>query len=195
MITIVDYGGSNLASIMYSLNRLGVSAKISRDKKTIKKSRHVILPGVTSAHTAMNNLIKYSLIDEIRSLTQPVLGICLGMQILFEYSEEWNIPCLLIIPGRVKALIPDKDLSVPHIGWNAIHKINDNLIIRDIPDLSYVYYVHRYVAPIGLFTSAVTSHTCSFSASIQHRNFFGTQFHPERSGPIGARILKNFLEL
>lgn len=195
MITIIDYGGSNLASIIYSLNRLGFSANISKDAETIMKSSHIILPGVTSAETAMKNLINLSLVDVIRSLTQPVLGICLGMQILFDHSEEGNIPCLQIIPGNVKALCSRENFTVPHMGWNVIKKLNDEYIMKNIPDVSYVYYVHSFAAPIGLFTSAVTNHGNDFSASVQHRNFFGTQFHPERSGVIGSHILKNFLEL
>lgn len=195
MITVIDYGGSNLSSIIYSLNRLGFSAKISQDAKTIINSSHVILPGVTSAETAMKNLLDLSLIDVIRTLTQPVLGICLGMQILFDHSEEGNVPCLQIIPGNVKGLCPHENVTVPHMGWNAVKKLNNEFIMKNIPDLSYVYYVHSYAAPVGLFTSALTNHGNMFSASVQYRNFFGTQFHPERSGIIGDRILKNFLEL
>lgn len=195
MITIIDYGGSNLASIVYSLQRLGVVVTISRDVTTIKNSSHIILPGVTSAHVAMKNIIDFSLVDVIRSLTQPVLGICLGMQLLFDYSEEGNVQCLRIIPGKVRALAPTDNLTVPHMGWNTLRKVNDNIILDGIPDSSYVYYVHSYMATIGPCTQAVTCHGETFSAVVQHRNFFGTQFHPERSSAIGSKVLKNFLEL
>ncbi len=195
MITIIDYGGANLASILYSLNRLGVSANISQDIDMIKKASHIILPGVTSAATAMTNLNNLSLIEVIRSLTQPVLGICLGMQILFDHSEEGDVSCLQIIPGKIKALVPSERLTVPHMGWNTLKKLSDRLIMQNIPDQSHVYYVHSYAAPIGSYTLAVTTHGQHFSAAVQYRNFFGTQFHPERSGTLGSRILKNFLEL
>lgn len=195
MITIIDYGGANLSSLIYSLNRLGVTAQISREAKVIKNSSHIILPGVTSAHTAMKNLADFDLIEVIRSLTQPVLGICLGMQILFDHSDEGDIQCLKIIPGTVKKLIPAENLTVPHMGWNTIENISDDSIMQGIPELSYVYFVHSYAVATGLHTSAVTKHSAMFSAAVKYKNFFGTQFHPERSGAIGSLIIKNFLEL
>ncbi|MBA3660917.1 MAG: imidazole glycerol phosphate synthase subunit HisH [Gammaproteobacteria bacterium] len=195
MITIIDYGGSNLASLVYSLNRLGVSANISQDAKVITNSSHVLLPGVTSASTAMKNLANLGLIDVIRSLTQPVLGICLGMQILFDHSQEGDITCLSIIPGKVKKLIPSDNLTVPHMGWNALLNVSDIAIMKGVAEQSYVYYVHSYAAPVGSQTTAVTSHSSDFSAAVQCRNYFGAQFHPERSGSVGSLIIKNFLEL
>lgn len=195
MITIIDYGGSNLASLLYSLNRLGVSANISRDADVIKNASHIILPGVTTAQTAMKNLAELKLVNVIRSLTQPVLGICLGMQILFDYSEEGDVECLKIIPGEVKKLIPSNKLTVPHMGWNALQNISDEFIMKGVPEKSYVYFVHSYAVSVGLHTSAMACHGETFSASVKYRNYFGTQFHPERSGEIGSRIMKNFLEL
>lgn len=195
MITIIDYGGSNLASLVYSLNRLGVSANISQDADVITNSSHIILPGVTSANTTMKNLADLGLISVIRSLTQPVLGICLGMQILFDYSEEGEVPCLSIISGSVKKLIPSENLTVPHMGWNALLNVSDEAILKGVSEQSYAYYVHSYAAPVGSHTTAVTTHGADFSAAVQCRNFFGTQFHPERSGSVGSLIIKNFLEL
>jgi glutamine amidotransferase len=194
MITIIDNGGANLSSVIYSLNRLGVDAEVSHDATVIKKSTHLILPGVTSAATAMKRLASYQLIDVIRSLTQPVLGICLGMQILFEHSEEGKVECLKILRGNVKKLIPMDGITVPHMGWNTINKISSCKLLKDIPDLSYVYYVHSYAADVTQHTCAVTSHGKDFAAIVQCENFYGTQFHPEKSGETGSRILKNFLE-
>ena len=195
MITIIDYGGSNLASLLYSFNRLGVPANISRDAKVINNASHIILPGVTSAPTAMRNLADLGLIDVIRSLTQPVLGICLGMQILFDHSEEGDVQCLKIIPGKVKKLIPTDNLTVPHMGWNELDNISDELIMKQVPEKSYVYFVHSYAVLPGSYTSAMACHGEKFSAAVKYRNYFGTQFHPERSGDIGSLIIKNFLEL
>lgn len=195
MITIIDYGGSNLASLLYSFNRLGVSANISRDAKVINHSSHIILPGVTSAPTAMKNLTNLGLIDVIRLLTQPVLGICLGMQILFDHSEEGGVECLKIIPGKVKKLVPSDHLTVPHMGWNALENISDESMMKRVPDKSYVYFVHSYAVLPGSYTTAVACHGEKFSATVNYRNYFGTQFHPERSGDIGSLIIKNFLEL
>jgi len=194
MITIIDYGGSNLASLLYSLNRLGVSANISQDAEVIKNSSHIILPGVASAQTAMKNLTDLKLINVIRSLNQPVLGICLGMQLLFEHSEEGDVDCLKIIPGKIKKLIPAVDITVPHMGWNALLNICDNSLMQLVPEQSTVYFVHSYAAVVGPYTTAVTRHGVSFSSAINYQNYYGTQFHPERSGVVGAQIIKNFLE-
>jgi glutamine amidotransferase len=196
MITIIDSGGANISSIQFSLERLGVTAKLSNDIGVIKKSSHIILPGVGSASSAMKRLTELSLIEVIRSLTQPVLGICLGMQILFDFSEEGNIECLRLIPGKVlKISANDKKLIVPHMGWNTLDLIKSDLIMKDVPNHSYAYFIHSYAAPVGKYTSAMTCYGGNFSAAVQHNNFYGTQFHPERSSVTGSIILKNFLEL
>ena len=195
MITIIDSGGNNIASIQYALNRLGVSAQLSDDANTIMRSSHLILPGVGSADRAMKQLNENGLIDVVRSLKQPVLGICLGMQILFENSDEKNIACLGIIPGNVELLSkPEINLIVPHMGWNQLEMVDQSSLLKNVPNEAYMYFVHSYVAPINKYTAARAIHGEPFSAAVQFNNFFGVQFHPERSGPMGALILKNFLE-
>lgn len=196
MITIIDSGGANISSIQFALQRLGVTAELSNQADFIKKSSHLILPGVGSAGSAMKRLHDDALVEVIRSLTQPVLGICLGMQILFDFSEEDNIECLGLIPGRVSRIsTKDKKLIVPHMGWNTLNIPESKFMMKDIPDRSHVYFIHSYAVPVGKYTSAITCYGGSFSAAVQHKNFYGTQFHPERSSVIGSKILKNFLEL
>jgi glutamine amidotransferase len=195
MITIVASGGSNIASIKFMLERLGLTAQFSCDAEVIKKSSHIILPGVGSAAIAVACLKKYRLFDVLRSLTQPVLGICLGMQLFFEFSAEGEVACLGLIPGRVKKISKKEGLSIPHMGWNTVKIIKENPIMNNIADNSYFYFTHSYVAPITEYTSALTSYAEEFPAVIQYKNFFGTQFHPERSGEVGTTILKNFLRL
>lgn len=196
MITIIDSGGANIASIQFALERLGVIAELSNEADIIKKSSHIILPGVGSAGSVMKRLKDLALIEVIRSLNQPVLGICLGMQILFDFSEEGNVECLGLIPGKVlKIATNDKRLIVPHMGWNTLDIIESKLIMKDVPNGSYAYFIHSYAAPVGKHTSVMACYGENFSAAVQHNNFYGTQFHPERSSVIGSLILKNFLEL
>ncbi|CAL7959169.1 imidazole glycerol phosphate synthase subunit HisH [Gammaproteobacteria bacterium] len=195
MITIVDSGGANIASIKFMLEQLGTEAELSHDTEIIKKSSHVILPGVGSAAIAMDCLKKYKLIRVLQSLTQPVLGICLGMQLFFDFSEEGNIECLKLIPGKIKKLPKKNKLSIPHMGWNTFEIIKKNPLLNNIADNSYAYFVHSFGAPVTRYTSAITHYGKTFSAVVQYKNFFGTQFHPERSGKIGAMILQNFLEI
>jgi glutamine amidotransferase len=196
MITIVDSGGANISSIQFCLERLGVTARLSNHADVIKKSSHIILPGVGSAASAMKCLNENSLTQVIRSLTQPVLGICLGMQILFDFSEEGNTDCLGLIPGKIRRMSAnDMKLIVPHMGWNTINVIENDLIMKNVINHSYAYFIHSYAAPVGKYTSAITCYGGGFSAAVQRNNFFGTQFHPERSSFTGSIILKNFLEL
>jgi len=196
MITIIDSGGANIASIQFSLERLGVIAQLSRDENIIKQSSHIILPGVGSAGSVMKRLKEYALVEVIRSLTQPVLGICLGMQLLFEFSEEGNTECLGLIPGRVIKLSANDDkLIVPHMGWNTLDIIKSDVIMKDVSNSPYVYFIHSYAAPVGKYTLAMTCYGEKFSAAVQYNNFYGMQFHPERSSVVGSIMLKNFLEL
>lgn len=195
MITIVESGGANIASILFALNRLGVNAQLSHDAKQIQKSSHVILPGVGSAGTAMAKLQQYNLLPTLRALTQPVLGICLGMQLLFDYSTEGEVSCLQIIPGKVKKISATAGLSVPHMGWNTFTLCQPQSLLNNIPQTAYVYFVHSYAAPVNEYTAATACHGESFAAVVQNKNFYGVQFHPERSGKWGTKILKNFLEL
>lgn len=196
MITIIDSGGANIASIQFALKRLGVTAGLSNAANIIKKSSHIILPGVGSAGSAMLRLNNHSLTEVIRSLTQPVLGICLGMQLFFDYSEEGSTECLGLIPGRVRKISTnDNSLIVPHMGWNTLNIKTQKLIMKDVPNHSYAYFIHSYAVPVGKYTSVTTCYAENFSAAVQYKNFYGTQFHPERSSAIGSIILKNFLEL
>ena len=195
MITIVDSGGANIASIQFALLRLGVSAQFTRDEAMIKQSSHIILPGVGNAAYAMDYLKQNKLIEVVRSLTQPVLGICLGMQILFDYSEEGDVDCLGIIPGKIKKLQPSQATArVPHMGWNKLEMLKPAVLMGNINNDDYVYFVHSYAAEVSQYTCARTCHGQQyFSAAVQHNNFFGMQFHPERSSLVGSIILKNFL--
>jgi glutamine amidotransferase len=193
VVAIIDSGGANIASLQFALERLGSSSILTSDVNTIRDASHVVLPGVGAAGTAMRRLVANGLDRVIPSLTQPVLGICLGMQLLFDSSEEENSPCLGIISGASHRFEAAAGRPVPHMGWNRIQRRVDAPLLENIPDGSYCYFVHSYAVPTGTVTIASANYGWEFSAVIQHRNFLATQFHPERSGPIGARILENFL--
>lgn len=192
-VAIINSGGANIASILFALERLNVIAKLTSDATEIKKASHVILPGVGAAKIAMENLQQLKLIDTIRSLTQPVLGICLGMQLLYEFSEEGNVPCLGVVKGNIAKLQPQPQLTIPHMGWNTLKMVGQSPLFKNIEDSSYVYFVHSYAAPITNATIAATNYNQNFTAAMQQENFFGTQFHPERSGEVGSKILYNFI--
>lgn len=191
MIVIVDSGGANLVSLLSAFTRLGAKAKVSASIEDINRASHVILPGVGCAKNIMKRLNDLRLVDAIKSLTTPVLGICVGMQILFDYCEEGETSCLGIMPGEIKKL--PQSLILPHMGWNSL-RCQKSLLFENVPDSSYVYYVHSYAAALGPYTIAQTDYGQPFSAAVSHRNFLGLQFHPERSGEIGSKLLKNFLE-
>lgn len=196
MITIVDSGGANTASIQFALARLGVVAKVSHDANVIKQSSHLILPGVGSAESSMRKLRDFNLIKVIQQLQQPVLGICLGMQILFDFSEEGNIACLGLLSGSIRKINTQNDHCViPHMGWNRINVHTQDSILKNIPNFSYLYFVHSYCAQMSKDTLASTTYGEPFSAAVKKNNFYGTQFHPERSSIAGSIVLKNFLEL
>lgn len=194
-LAIVDSGGANLASLVFALERLGASACITDRAAEIRAARRVILPGVGSAASAMRRLGAAGLIECLRGLSQPVLGICLGMQLLYERSEEGDTECLGILPGTVRRLIPDPPLTVPHMGWNRLEGLGEDPLIEGIAAGEYVYFVHGFAAPVSAFTLARTRHGAEFAAVVRRGQFFGTQFHPERSARAGARILANFLRI
>ena len=194
-VVLIDAGGTNIGSVRYALQRLGIDASLSNDAETIRVASHVIMPGVGAAEPGMRRLRERGLIDVIRSLEQPVLGICLGMQLLFEHSEEADTPCLGIIPGYVRKLSANDGLRVPHMGWNTIDLSRDSELLRDDDREQHAYFVHSYAAPIGDCTIAHSVYGERFSAAVQRGNFFGVQFHPERSSSLGARVLRNFLAL
>ena len=198
MIAIVDTGGANIASVVNAFYRLGLTSKLTDDAALIQDAPHVILPGVGAAEDSMNRLQTKGLVEVIRSLTQPVLGICLGMQLLFEKSEEGNVDCLEIFPGTVSAMLPnpEKEITIPHMGWNRLQVENSqNPLVQNLPDPAYVYFVHSYCGPMGDWVAATTNHGVDVPAIVSKNNFVGTQFHPERSGTVGAQILRNFISL
>ncbi len=196
MIAIVNGCGNNIASVQFALARLGKESVLTTDVNVIQSASHVILPGVSMAKQAMSQLQNLQLIDVIRHLKQPVLGICLGMQILYEFSQEGEVNCLNIVPGKVAALPQKVGLTLPHMGWNKLHiRQNKSVLMQGVAEGSYVYYVHSYAAPLNDYTVAVTQHGVEFSGIVQYKNFHGVQFHPERSGKVGERILQNFLLL
>ena len=197
MIAIIDSGGANIASVRFALERLGVDSVLSADPAVILAAERVILPGVGAAPVAMAQLARAGLVECIRGLTQPVLGICLGMQLLFERSEEGDTPLLGLVGGTCGAFDPGLGLTVPHMGWNRLLPQGEgrHLLLSGVEDGAHVYFVHSYAAPVSADTVASCSYGVDFTALVARGNFMGAQFHPERSGPVGARILGNFLAL
>ncbi len=193
-IAIIDSGGANIASLQFALQRLGYEASLTTEAALIRGADRVILPGVGAAADAMRRLRGSGLVDLIRSLRQPVLGICLGMQLLAEASEEEDVECLGIIPGVARRLPVAEGFPVPNMGWCPLTKMADADVLDGIADGSYFYFVHSYALPPSDFTLATASHAEPFSAVVGRGNFVAAQFHPERSSSDGARLLKNFLE-
>jgi glutamine amidotransferase len=195
MLAIVDSGGANIASVRFALERLGVQSELTADPAVIRAAERVILPGVGSAQEGMKRLQAKGLIDCVRGLKQPVLGVCLGMQLLFESSEEGATPSLGLIPGKVALLPESPGITVPHMGWNTLQVRRDNPLLRGFDADTRFYFVHSFAGPVNEFTLASCEHGTPFAAVVQRGNFWGAQFHPERSGAVGARFLKNFLEM
>lgn len=192
-LAIIDYNAGNVQSVLFALKRLGVEAVLSRDKEELRAADKVIFPGVGEAAYAMEHLRKYDLDTFIPSLTQPVLGICLGMQLMCEDSEERDTPCLGIFPEKVIQF--KGDFKIPHMGWNQLEEI-DGAIYPKVNEVApYAYFVHSYYVPLNEYTTARTNYGLPFSASMSKDNFHASQFHPEKSGPFGAQLLKNFLAL
>ena len=194
-IAIIDSGGANIASLTYAFQRLGIDGELTTDAERICNAERVILPGVGAARDAMSRLIDLKLVDVIRGLSQPVLGICLGMQLLAEASEEEDIECLGIIPGVARKLAGDTSCPVPNMGWCAITATQADEVLHSIDDGSYFSFVHSYALPVSEYTLASASHAEPFSAMVRRDNFVAAQFHPERSSANGARLLANFAGL
>ena len=192
---IIGCCGANLASLAFALQRLDCDAPISEDPERVRRASHVILPGVGAADDAMTRLAAAGFTELVPTLTQPVLGICLGMQLLFTASDEDDAACLDIIPEQVAALPKHPDRPVPHMGWNQLEFGAATPLLRDVGNGDYAYFVHSYAAPVGGYTRATTDYGVAFSAVVEQDNFFGTQFHPERSSTLGATLLANFLTL
>ena len=194
MIAIVDYKMGNLRSVENALRRLGADFVVTADADVIRRADKVLLPGVGNAAEAMDNLRAADLVDVIRSLRQPVLGICVGMQVMCRHSEEGDVDCLGIFDARVKRFVPAPEVKVPHMGWNRIGNLETKLF-KDLDGGSYVYFVHSYYPELCPDTIATAKHGVMFSAALKYENFYGTQFHPEKSGDVGERIISNFLQL
>ena len=194
-VVLVDAGGTNIGSVRYALQRLGVDALLSSDAASIRAAEKVILPGVGAAGPGMARLRQLDLLDTIRRLTQPVLGVCLGMQLLCEHSQEGDVACLGLIPATVRRFEGRGGLRVPHMGWNRLRQRKSHPLLDGLGQDDYAYFVHSYAVPLGDYSLASADYGGDFSAIVSRDNFHGMQFHPERSAKVGARLLKNFLSL
>ncbi len=194
-VVIADTGGANVASLRYAFERLGALARVTADGAEIASAERVVLPGVGAAAHAMQRLRAAGLINVLRALTQPVLGICLGMQLLFQQSSEGPTRCLNLVPGDVQGMAPAPGRPVPHMGWNELKRVKEDALLEGIADRQYAYFVHSYAARPSEHTLATSDYGSPFSAVVRRKNFYGAQFHPERSGKTGARLLQNFLTL
>ncbi len=194
-VAIIDSGGANIASLLYAFERLDTKAVLTTDEGVIKAAEHVVLPGVGAARDAMQRLRDASLVDVIRGLQQPVLGICLGMQLLCEASEEEDVECLGIVPGTARKLDVAEGFTVPNMGWCETTIRGEHDLLKGVNDGSWFYYLHSYALPVSNYTLATARHSVEFSAIIGRDNFVAAQFHPERSSAAGAQLLTNFLGL
>lgn len=192
-LALIDAGGANLGSVRYALERLGVDADVVRDADGLRDAQRVILPGVGAAAPAMKLLRERGLTDALQRLGVPLLGICLGMQLLFEASDEGDVACLGLIPGRVRKLTGGPGLRVPHMGWNALEPLVDDPLLAGIGNTDSAYFVHGYAAPVSADCIAASTHGERYAAVVRRGNVAGAQFHPERSASTGARLLANFL--
>lgn len=194
-LVIIKYNAGNIQSVLYALERIGVNAVVTDDVEQIQSAGKVIFPGVGEASSAMRYLKEHKLDTVIKNLQQPVLGICLGMQLMCAYSEENDTTCLGIFDEHVKKFTPKTgDLKVPQIGWNNIFNLKTKLF-ADLPENSYCYFVHGYYAALGEHTIGTTDYVQPYSSALHRDNFYGVQFHPEKSAKAGEQILKNFLSL
>lgn len=194
-VAIVKYNAGNIYSVVHALKRLGVDPILTDDESTLRSADRVLFPGQGEARQAMSYLREHGLDHVIRSLTQPVLGICIGQQLLCRHSEEGDTDCLGIFPVDVLRFRPTRhEDKVPHMGWNTLSDLRSPLFKR-IEEGAYTYFVHSFYVPLCDATIATTNYIQPFSAALRHENFFATQFHPEKSGDVGERILQNFLNL
>ncbi|NVK25431.1 MAG: imidazole glycerol phosphate synthase subunit HisH [Gammaproteobacteria bacterium] len=204
-VVIIDTGCANISSVKFAIERIGVAVTVSDEPAVIKAADKVLLPGVGSAFAAMNSIKQKQLVELIQSLTQPVLGICLGMQLMTELSEESpgshlaidsnnNVECLNLIPTQIKRMQVG-DLVLPHMGWNQIKTENNSPLFDGIEDGTFFYFVHSFCAPLSEYTLVSCEYGQAFSAAIAKDNFYGVQFHPERSGQAGAQLLANFIKM
>lgn len=194
-VAIIKYNAGNIYSVDYALKRLGIEPVITADKEVLRKADKIIFPGQGEAGTTMRYLKENRLDELIKDLKQPVLGICIGMQLLCRISEEGNTGCLGVFDAPVLRFLPEKqEDKIPHMGWNNLTNLKSGLY-KGLSEGDFVYFVHSYYVPANEYTVAVTDYIQPFSASIHKDNFYATQFHPEKSGAVGEKILRNFLRL
>jgi glutamine amidotransferase len=193
-VAIINYNAGNVQSVLFAMERLGIDATLTADHAQIRAADKVIFPGVGEANTTMNHLRQTGLDDLIRSLSQPVLGICLGMQLLCDYSEENDTQCLGIIPQHVRLFQAQNGEKVPHMGWNSIELAADSWLSPELEG-EYAYFVHSYYVEKGPYTAASTNYCQPFTSVLRKDNFYATQFHPEKSGRVGEQILTDFLNI
>ncbi|MFA3781762.1 imidazole glycerol phosphate synthase subunit HisH [Melioribacteraceae bacterium 4301-Me] len=193
MIAIIDYGAGNIQSVINALDDLNADFIVTNNAKEINESEKIIFPGVGEASSAMNNINSQNLTDIIQKCKKPFLGICLGMQLLCDYSEEGNVKCLGIIPVAAKKFNSEK-VKVPHMGWNKIFINNKSKLFDEIENETYFYFANSFYVPANQFSIASCNYEINFSAAVQKENFYGVQFHPEKSGVVGIKLLKNFIE-
>lgn len=193
-VALIDAGGANLGSVLFALQRLGVEASVTGDARVIREADRVILPGVSTAAMVMGRLRELDLVDTLRTLDKPLLGVCVGMQLLYERSTEGNVECLGLLAGEVTKLAGDAAIRVPHMGWNTLQPVRATSLVAGIEAGDYAYFVHSYAAPVSADCVLATGHGAAFAAVAQRGRVAGAQFHPERSAAVGARLLHNFLE-
>ena len=195
-VTVLAYGAGNTASVRFALERLGATVRLTDDPLAVAEAERLILPGVGAAGYAMSRLRDLSLVKPIRAFPRPLLGVCLGQQLLFETSEEGEpVPLLGLIPGPVRRLTPGPGLTVPHMGWSRLSTARPDPLLDGVEDGAYAYFVHGFVCPDGPATVARADYGVPVPAVVRSGNRWGCQFHPERSAATGARILRNFLEI
>lgn len=194
-VAVVRIGVGNTASVMFALERLGVDAALTADAAAIADADRVILPGVGAAAFAMARLQEAGLVEILRNFRRPLLGLCLGQQLLFQRSEEGAVAGLGLIEGEVRRLEAARERPIPHMGWSRLDNLQDDPLLDGVRSGDYCYFVHSYACPVGEATLATADYGGAFAAIVRQRNFYGCQFHPERSGEVGRRILFNFLGL
>lgn len=194
-VVLVDAGGANLGSVRYALQRLGVEPALAAESGAVLAADRVILPGVSTAATVMRRLRQLGLVETLRSLRQPLLGVCVGMQVLFEHSEEDDTPCLGLLPGRVRRLPAGEGVRVPHMGWSRLQPRRDDPLLAGLAGTDHAYFVHSYAADVSADCIASARHGRDFAAIVRRGNVMGAQFHPERSAAAGARFLDTFLSM
>jgi glutamine amidotransferase len=196
MIGIVDYGAGNIRSVVNALDRLGLRPFVSADSRELAGAEKLIFPGVGEAKSAMDSLVRANLVEWLKEVTVPFLGICLGMELLFERTTERNTSCLAIVPGTIDRFDDTQPaLKVPHIGWNQVLHDIECPLFEGIASGEYFYFVHSYYAPVVSETVGLTEYGGKFTSAVRKQNYYGVQFHPEKSGKAGLRMLKNFVEL